>query len=332
MQHDLSSVNHLHPKAKAYLERSDEERIACICSDRWIGYGRAKGILDKMEALFARPRASRMPGMLIVGGSNQGKTSLLNRFCANHPVVDNSGAEHIQMPVVQIQCPPGPDEKRFYTALLDALYRTDTTSIRNHAAEKHRQAKRIMEKVGTRVLILDEIHNILAGPTNRQRYFLNVLKYLSNDLRMPLIAAGTHDAHNAITTDPQLHNRLVPEALPRWDEGNEFTMLLNSLESLLPLWRPSELSKSSLSSEIMSLSEGVLGEAVSLLTQAACKAVNSGEERITLKIIKSVGFVRSSRRRKLADTDAQDGGVFDCGEEPAPSSAGRLIEAGPVVA
>lgn len=325
-------MNHLHPLAQADLELSDEKRIERINSDRWVGYSRAKSILDKMDALFARPRSSRMPGMLIVGGTNQGKTTLLNRFCAKHPVVDRPGAEHVEMPVVKIQCPPGPDESRFYTALLDALYQSDSSSLRTHPAEKHRQAKRIMEKVGTRVLILDELHNILAGPSHRQRYFLNVLKYLSNDLRLPLIAAGTADALNAITTEPQLSNRLVPVALPRWEDGDEFLKLLGSLEKMLPLRNPSKLRGASLAAEIFSLSEGVLGEAVSLVTQAACEAVSTRQECITLQLIKSLDFVRPSRRRRLMDTDAGDGGVLDYAADPMPSSNEELIDADALVA
>ncbi len=325
-------MNHLHPSVRPYLKLSNPARIERIQSACWIGYSRAKTILDRMEALFTRPRGPRMPGLLIVGGSNQGKTTLLNRFCSRHPVVDQPEAEHVQMPVVKIQCPPGPDEKRFYTALLDALYQSDTTSIRTHAAEKHRQAKRIMEKVGTRVLLLDEIHNVLAGPTNRQRYFMNVLKFLSNDLCLPLIAAGTSDALNALTTDPQLSNRLLPVALPRWEDGTEFLRLLTSLERLLPLKKPSNLKGSSLSAEILSLSEGVLGEAVSLLTQAACEAVTSGEECITLKILRSLDFVRPSRRRKLMDSDAGDGGVLDFAAEPTPLPKREVIDADALVA
>lgn len=324
-------MDHLHPQARADLELSDEKRIERIYSERWVGYSRAKTILDRMEVLFARPRIPRMPGMLIVGGSNQGKTTLLNRFCAKHPVVDNAGGEHIQMPVVKIQCPPGPDEKRFYTALLDALYQTDSNSIRTHAADKHRQAKRIMEQVGTRVLLVDEIHNVLAGPSNRQRYFLNVLKCLSNDLCLPLIAAGTAEAHNAITTDDQLSSRLQPVMLPRWEEGNEFLRLLVTMEKMLPLRKPSNLTKSSLAEEIMSLSEGVLGEAISLLAQAACEAVTSGQECITPKLIRSLDFVRPSRRRKLIDTDTGDGGVLDYAAEPTTSDR-ELIDADALVA
>lgn len=284
-----------------------------------------------MEALFACPREPRMPGLLIVGGSNQGKTSLLNRFCSRHPTVDLPGAEHVQMPVVKIQCPPGPDEKRFYTALLDALYQSESTSIKTHPMDKHRQAKQIMKTVGTRVLLLDEIHNVLAGPTSKQRYFLNVLKNLSNDFCLPIIAAGTSDAQNTITTDSQLANRLLTMKLPRWGDGAEFLKLLNPLECLLPLQHPSNLKAAALASEILSLSEGILGEAVSLLTGAACAAVANGEERITLKLIRSLGFVRPSRRRTLMETDVGDGGVLDSEADPAPPGQ-QTIDADALVA
>jgi Bacterial TniB protein len=44
------------------------------------------------------------------------------------------------------------------------------------------------------MLMIDEIHNIISGSVSRQRQFLNVLKYLSNDLQIPLVTFGTQDA------------------------------------------------------------------------------------------------------------------------------------------
>jgi superfamily II DNA or RNA helicase len=36
------------------------------------------------------------------------------------------------------------------------------------------------------MLIVDEIHHLLAGSATRQRQFLNVLKYLGNELKIPI--------------------------------------------------------------------------------------------------------------------------------------------------
>ena len=40
-------------------------------------------------------------------------------------------------------------------------------------------------------MIVDEVHHLLAGSVREQRQSLNQLKFLSNELRMPVVALGT---------------------------------------------------------------------------------------------------------------------------------------------
>jgi Bacterial TniB protein len=56
--------------------------------------------------------------------------------------------------------------------------------------------------INVKMLIIDEIHHVFAGPLLKQRHFLNVIKYMGNELKIPIAAAGTHDAFNAIQIDP----------------------------------------------------------------------------------------------------------------------------------
>ena len=298
---------HLNPETKLLLGLTDEERIAHIQKDSWVGYSRAKSILSEMENLFAHPRIQRMPGLLVVGGTNQGKSTLFRRFAESHPPVDDPARESRSVPVVRIECPPVPDEKRLYHSILDTLgapYRYSAS-----ADVKHQQIKTLFKAVGTRVLLLDELHNVLAGSTNRRQQFINVLKYMANDFGLSIVAAGTSEALNATTSDSQIANRLRPVYLPRWDQDTEFLRLLESFERKLPLWIPSDLQSTVLSEEIHTLSEGILGEAASILKQAACVAIRTKTEQITLEIIRSLGFVRPSKRRTHTESDADDGGV-----------------------
>jgi hypothetical protein len=39
-------------------------------------------------------------------------------------------------------------------------------------------------------------------------------QYLGNELKLPIVAVGTQDAFNAISTDPQLANRFEPGGAP----------------------------------------------------------------------------------------------------------------------
>lgn len=95
----------------------------------------------------------------------------------------------------------------------------------------------ILKRIGTRVLIIDELHNMLAGSSAAQREFLNLLRFLGNEPRIPIVGVGTRDAYLAIRTDPQLENRFNPIILPVWAEGEEFSGLIRSFVATFPLRR-----------------------------------------------------------------------------------------------
>lgn len=104
------NTEHLSPKAAEQLALNDMERIEYIRSPRWIGYPQAQQILAKMEDLLTFPKQSRMPNMLLVGDTNNGKTMLVSHFLRQHPAHDNPHGNGIIAPVVLIQAPPTPDE------------------------------------------------------------------------------------------------------------------------------------------------------------------------------------------------------------------------------
>jgi len=126
------------------------------------------------------------------------------------------------------------------------------------------------------VLVIDEVHNVLSGSRVQQRRLLNLLRWLGNELQIPLIAVGTAEALHAIQSDDQLANRFEPIALPPWRHGEEYRQLLSTLEAVLPLRQPSDLAAPELAAKILSAAEGILGEIVSIVTRAAVRAVSSG--------------------------------------------------------
>lgn len=109
----MSTYSHLNDSSIEALGLSDADRILKIRSERWIGYPKAKQILAKLEDLLIHPRTHRMPNLLIVGDTNNGKTMLVQRFKNLHPAIDNPSGEGIQAPVLLVQAPPIPDEGRF---------------------------------------------------------------------------------------------------------------------------------------------------------------------------------------------------------------------------
>src|SRR5689334_11114168 len=94
---------HLHESVRPYLALSDEERIIRIQSPRWIGYDRANQILQKLDELIRYPKNNRMPNLLIVGRSNNGKSEIVTRFASKYPTDDNPAGDGITVPVLYVQ-------------------------------------------------------------------------------------------------------------------------------------------------------------------------------------------------------------------------------------
>lgn len=287
---------HLLQKAAAYLERPDAERITYIRSPRWFGYPLAQQILEQLENLLTHPKSHRMPNLLIIGDTNNGKTMLVKRFCNRHKPDDNPDGEAAVVPVLFVQAPPMPDESRFYNAILELLFAPYKPGDR--ADRKQFQTIKLLKAVGLKMLVIDEIHHILAGTMTKQKVFLNVIKYLGNELEVPIVGVGTRDAFRAIQTDPQLSNRFDRMLLPRWSNDEEYLSLLATFERAIPLRHPSNLTDGALADKIYSMSEGYLGEISSLVVDAAVKAVETGQEKIDKKILDRIGWVAPSDRRK----------------------------------
>jgi hypothetical protein len=207
--------SHLHPAARAVLDHSGAERIAWLRTDRWIGYPRAHQVLTILEDLLTLPVRHRMPNLLIIGPTNNGKTMIVEKFLRDHPAAPSADGEHEVMPVVLMQMPSEPDLKRFYAAILRAVP-APPRPPRALLAKVEDFTLRLLQRLGLRVLIIDEVHNLLGGSSAQQRAFLNVLRSLGNTLRIPLVCVGIREAYLAIRSDEQLENRFAPFALPRW--------------------------------------------------------------------------------------------------------------------
>jgi hypothetical protein len=187
---------------------ADEERVRRIRSSRWINYKAAQLVRGKLEDLLSHPFSLRMPNLLLVSQTNNGKTALANEFCRAHVPQDSPEAEATITPILMVQAPPVPDPAWLMAALLDQL--SIPRKRRDEPYVMTARLSRVLPALGVRILIIDEIHHVLAGNSLRQKWFLNVIKYLGNELKIPIVAVGTEDAFNALSTDPQLANRFEP--------------------------------------------------------------------------------------------------------------------------
>ncbi|MEJ1977219.1 MAG: TniB family NTP-binding protein [Acetobacteraceae bacterium] len=272
-----SNLDHLFPDVRHMIDMPAEARIRHVQTDFWIAYEGAANALKMLHDILGQPRNARMESRLLVGRSLNGKSTILKEFKEAHPAtVDESG--RVTDPVVLMQWPDKPDERSFWSAFLIAM------SIPHRAAADPRQLKQQAIEAfianRSRMLLIDEIHNILLGHALAQRQCLGLLKNLHNDLRVGIVVAGTADALRALRTDIQVATRFKAFPLHPWKLNRAYRELLGTLEANIPLAKPSNLSHPDNALRILENSERTIGGTVDYVRALAKIAIEEGRDRI----------------------------------------------------
>ena len=111
-------MNHLLPNIREVTSLSTKERIEKLRSEYWIGYTRAQEALSRMEELLNYPKRIRMPNMLLISPTNNGKTMIIEKFRRNNLPHTSENGEHEVIPVLKVQMPSNPSVIRFYAVII----------------------------------------------------------------------------------------------------------------------------------------------------------------------------------------------------------------------
>ena len=269
---------HLDPAVRPFAELGERDRIDFLRVDRWIDYPRAHRALDTLEELLLFPKRARMPKFLIFGASGMGKTMIIEKLVRAHPSSFDENTGIHRRPVVVVQMVASPDEGRFYHRLLSVIGAPPPT--RATLGHMETQALRLLHEIAPRMLVIDEVQNLIAGTYRERRRMLNLLRFLGNELRIPLVCLGSHEARDAIRGDAHLNSRFEPFGLPPWRHGAEFQGLIGGLLRSLPLRLPSELTDRALK-HLVDVNGGVTASIFRRVTDLATAAILDGTERIT---------------------------------------------------
>ncbi|AYJ79353.1 transposase [Aliarcobacter cryaerophilus ATCC 43158] len=300
-------------EAQQIINKTNSERITYISEDRWVHYPQAEEIIQTLESIKTYEKnKTRVTSILLVGSSNNGKTSLLEEFVRRNPSYDyyseNSDKltkeffdnyNAIGIPALSILAPNEPNESRLYSNILNKIFAP--FNERDSVARKQYLVQYYLNLLNVDMLIIDEIHNILSGSIAKQKQVLNAIKNLSNHLKIPIVLSGTKDALRAVSTDTQISSRFRPIYLRKWKMDKEFVSLLATFIKTLPLKKESIILTSNTAMEILEISDGNIGDIVGLLKKAAIYAIKSESERITLKEIRECDYISMSNVKKIVE-------------------------------
>jgi type II secretory pathway predicted ATPase ExeA len=256
-----------------------ETRIAHIRSERWIQHGAADRLLGYLQEAFDQPSRERMENLLLLGESGMGKTMLIRKFERRNAVGFDDAAGVQRRPVIVMLMPPQPTEAEFFNRVLESI---DAPSAGYWAGgpQLRTSAIRLLREIGARVLVIDEINSVLAGTPREQRLFLQLLRFLSNDLRMALVGVGVPEARHALLSDAQLRSRFSDIELPVWTPGEELRDFVTRLVWSLPLRQPSPIDSAKVRAMLAERSGGVTLGICKAVERAAIAAIRTGRERI----------------------------------------------------
>lgn len=282
----MTTFEHIDPDLRYVLNRSDRKRLRFLDRATLLRYPAADDISKQLVRLLKMPKRARMDNLLIVSESNNGKTTLVRQFQKRHgKAFVNKDNESVK-PIVIVESPPVADEKSLHLSIVKRFRAPQRTTA--PAAELRYQAIHLLRQCRTRMLIIDEFHSLLAGTGRNQSVVMNTIKFLCNELQIPIVAVGTHEAVQVLHTDPQHISRFDVAKLPLWKLDHNFQRLLVGFEQILPLKLPSELFRKEMAQRLHAVSGGNLGDLRKILVKCARKAIETGAEHISAELVEGM--------------------------------------------
>jgi hypothetical protein len=273
------ALPHLDPVTRPIAAQDDLSRARHILKDLYVNHPPAQRIERQIEHLVRLPRRIRMPGIFLCGDSGMGKTHLLRRVERRHPVQTEPSTSRSIRPVLYAQVPADPTVRTLRRTLIDEA----NIPFLDHPNKPLPQSvlRRGLAAAGTRLIVLDEIHNIEHVKGERRVLLRDYVRCLSNETQLPLVLSGTEEFERAIREDRQLQSRYPIVRLPRWTLGPDLTAFLQGYERACPLRLASNLSDVRFMRALLDETDGITDSIVRCLQSAAIVAVRERSERIT---------------------------------------------------
>jgi type II secretory pathway predicted ATPase ExeA len=273
---------HLPPDVRPIAALDAEARIAHIRADRWVQHAAADRVLGYLQEALEQPPRERMENILLIGESGMGKTMLVRKFERQNaaPFDDVTGVQ--RKPVVVMLMPHQPTEGQFFNQLLHALNAPSPGHF-SRGFPVQDPAVRLLRQLGTRMVVIDELNSALAGTPRQQRVFLQLLRFLSNELRIAFVGVGVPEARHALLSDSQLRSRFTDIELSPWCLGEDLRDFVTRLTWSLPLREPSPVDSPKLRRLLADRTGGITLGICKAFERAAIAAIRDGREKIDLR-------------------------------------------------
>lgn len=279
----MSDFLHLQESVRPLMALSDTLRAHHLLRPRFIEHDHLTPVMRCLSFEIARPAEREARGHAIYGPPGAGKTMLAAAIARRFRVEGPDAGGMRNMNVAIIEMTGAREMKTIYERILDALGVPDYQQYRGKARED--MVIRTCRAAGLRMLILDEFQDILTSTARQHLIAIETVKFLFNVLNLSIVALGTKKVPLAMKRDEHLVERFKFTELTPWRDGQRLRRFLKAYERSLPLALPSNLGAPDMSAALATRSEGKMRALTELLSLAAVHAVETGTEKIDLKML-----------------------------------------------
>ena len=249
----------------------------------------AQGVKSILERVDRSAVTASSSGVFIVGETGSGKTRLgqhVRDLVVSRAVHRNSNADHV--PIVLIKCPEVSSRKQLVLQILSAMGQTFLK--KQTYSDLMRQLEALAVPVGLRVIIIDDLQDLLRGRTRRGvQETAMALRDIFDHLNITLVLLGTPESAIVVNDNLQLRKRIPYRlALPYFDLGSpqeiiNFKKLIYEIERWLPLAEASNLEKAEVLTRLLKSTNGIFQYLLDLLDQAIVEVCRDGRESIEIE-------------------------------------------------
>ncbi|WP_152223624.1 TniB family NTP-binding protein [Pseudomonas sp. SCB32] len=274
----MTHMEHLVPNRRSLLSLSDEARIHEIQKDDiYIDSPAPMSVISILRNMLKTSDRVQAPCLIVTGEGGSGKTSVIRQIKA-----DRFMSEQLVFVALNVN----PYNLKFGELLVEALGVPPGGSVFGKPRKDllPRELAELIKLRGIKGLVIDELHDAMLVPRAEQQRNLSILKGLSNSpYGLTVAGFGTSAARNALSYDYQLSRRFYKMELVDWYESEDFRSFLAGIEFNLPLRLPSSLDGPEIVSILIEMTSGRMDDVIKIIKSAACYAICSGDERITLE-------------------------------------------------
>jgi hypothetical protein len=274
---------HVREDIRPICEASNSTRAKYIKGDRFIPYPRVEIILNEIDFLITQPPQPRATGIVVMGGPGAGKTTIAMATMRRVALLPSFVEGVPQQRIVSITMTGAREARMIYNQILEALGSPVKSGMRPEDQES--LVFRLLAQAGTRLLIVDEIQDLINSTKRQALIALDTIKLLMNKQRLAVLALGVPKAAEAMMRNEHLNTRFKYMALTSWKANDDARDLLAALEEALPLRKPSHLDSPAMTKLIVKQGKGVLSNIVRLVNDAALWSIVSGQEFIDEELI-----------------------------------------------